>query len=186
MIALLALSYWVISKEATAPRHPFEYKDRNIEPGDFSKLHGAGNWTVLFAYYCLLIHILVSLFPLRACWSILDLTKNMRKARAKTLRELKMTGQRRGSSTSLSSSDTLSASSQSASSSSSEAGDFEVEFPNAENNVVHAIIIPNYKEEMDTLRETLDVLASHPFASTSYDVSIPYFPSRTHIGVLQA
>lgn len=37
--------------------------------------------------------------------------------------------------------------------------------------LVHAIIVPNYKEELDTLRETLDVLGSHPQARTSYEVS---------------
>jgi hypothetical protein len=28
-------------------------------------------------------------------------------------------------------------------------------------DVLHAIILPNYKEDIDTLRETLDVLACH-------------------------
>ncbi|KAL2212071.1 hypothetical protein CC79DRAFT_1364355 [Sarocladium strictum] len=36
--------------------------------------------------------------------------------------------------------------------------------------IVHAIVIPNYKEEMQTLRETLIVLASHSRARQSYDV----------------
>lgn len=36
--------------------------------------------------------------------------------------------------------------------------------------VIHAIIIPNYKEETDILRETLEVLASHPRARSSYDI----------------
>ena len=37
--------------------------------------------------------------------------------------------------------------------------------------LVHTIILPNYKEEMDTLRETLEVLASHQLARSSYEVS---------------
>lgn len=37
--------------------------------------------------------------------------------------------------------------------------------------ILHAIILPNYKEDMDTLRETLDILASHSQASSSYEVS---------------
>jgi hypothetical protein len=36
--------------------------------------------------------------------------------------------------------------------------------------IVHAIILPNYKEEMETLRETLEVLASHQLARSSYEV----------------
>ncbi|KAG6002406.1 hypothetical protein E4U21_003111 [Claviceps maximensis] len=39
-----------------------------------------------------------------------------------------------------------------------------------EGDVIHAIMIPNYKEEMDTLQETLEVLASHSQARSSYDV----------------
>jgi hypothetical protein len=36
--------------------------------------------------------------------------------------------------------------------------------------VTHAIIIPNYNEDIDTLRETLDVLARHPRARSQYEV----------------
>ncbi|KAL2067501.1 hypothetical protein VTL71DRAFT_1926 [Oculimacula yallundae] len=36
--------------------------------------------------------------------------------------------------------------------------------------VKHAIILPNYKEDMDTLRETLDILASHSIARSSYEI----------------
>ena len=39
-------------------------------------------------------------------------------------------------------------------------------------SVVHAVILPSYKEDMDTLRETLSVLASHTLAKSSYDVSV--------------
>lgn len=47
----------------------------------------------------------------------------------------------------------------------------DMEIP-ARNNVVHAIIIPNYKEAADTLRETLEVLASHHQAQNAFDASI--------------
>ncbi|CZS90210.1 uncharacterized protein RCO7_08631 [Rhynchosporium graminicola] len=36
--------------------------------------------------------------------------------------------------------------------------------------VVHTIILPNYKEDLDTLRETLDILASHSLARSSYEI----------------
>jgi hypothetical protein len=35
---------------------------------------------------------------------------------------------------------------------------------------LHAVIIPNYKEDIETLKETLEVLACHPQASTTYEV----------------
>ncbi len=38
--------------------------------------------------------------------------------------------------------------------------------------ILHAILVPNYKENIDDLRETLDVLASHPQARSNYDVRI--------------
>ncbi|KAE8246694.1 hypothetical protein A4X13_0g5671 [Tilletia indica] len=39
-------------------------------------------------------------------------------------------------------------------------------------HVQHCIIIPAYKEDLATLQETLDVLASHPLAQTSYRVCL--------------
>ncbi|TPX33311.1 hypothetical protein SmJEL517_g03715 [Synchytrium microbalum] len=38
--------------------------------------------------------------------------------------------------------------------------------------IVHVIILPNYKEEMETLCETLDVLASHTRALTQYKICL--------------
>ena len=42
-------------------------------------------------------------------------------------------------------------------------------------NVKHIILLPNYKENMETLRETLDVLSSHSRALTQYKVIIIIF-----------
>jgi hypothetical protein len=178
MIATICLSYWVISKEATSSQYGYHFLHHGASATALSAASptGAGIWTVIFAYYCLFIHVLVSAFPLRACWSIFDITRTLKKtARSKTLRDIKLSHRRRGSSTSLSSSETLT-SSRDGSTTSSEAGDFETELytdgdSTPVDNVVHAIVVPNYKEEVDTLRETLEVLASHPQALYTYDVS---------------
>jgi hypothetical protein len=140
---------------------------------------GAGIWTVVFAYYTLLIHILVAMFPMRSCYALWEMTRTLKKsAHSKALQNLKFAHRRRGSSTSLSSSETLT-SSHGGSSTSSEAGDFEAELYTdgdvEPDSIVHAIVIPNYKEELDTLRETLEVLGSHPQARNSYDVSTALF-----------
>lgn len=37
-------------------------------------------------------------------------------------------------------------------------------------DVLHVVIIPQYKEDMDTMTETLTVLASHNMAKTNYKV----------------
>lgn len=184
MLATLFLSYWVVSREArsagfTLPSIPFlgSQSPRTSAPATMPiNTEGGGLWTVGFAYYALFIHILVFAFPIRSCYAILDLTKSIGKAtHSKSLKDFKLSHARRGSSTSLSSSETLTSSRDiaSPSSSSSDAGDYETEFLSDADahHVIHAIIIPNYKEEVDTLRETLDVLASHPQARDCYDVS---------------
>ncbi|KAH8832993.1 glycosyl transferase family group 2-domain-containing protein [Flagelloscypha sp. PMI_526] len=43
-------------------------------------------------------------------------------------------------------------------------------FADISDAVRHAIVLPSYKEDVNTLRETLLVLASHVLAKTSYDV----------------
>ena len=182
MLGTISLSYWVITREAEATRRGYEYipKDALASSSPTTAIsQGAGTWTQIFAYYCLFIHFLVFIFPMRSCYSTLDLTRSLKKiSRSKSLRDFKLSHRRRGSSTSLSSSETLTSSrdgSAPTSSTSSEAGDIEPELytdgDSEGHRVVHAIVIPNYKEEVDTLRETLDVLASHPQARDTYDVS---------------
>ncbi|KAF5248508.1 hypothetical protein FANTH_5909 [Fusarium anthophilum] len=176
MIALSALCYWVIYHDASLEQHRYEGKQPASQYPSDSAI-GAGVWSFIFAYYCLFVHILVCIFPLRACWTIWTLTQSMKRAaRSDSLLDLKKLASRRDSYTSVSSSETLISSPNSpASSTTSEAGDYDPEYytdgvSGAYDNVIHVIIIPNYKEEVDTLRETLDVLASHPQAHYSYDV----------------
>lgn len=178
MVATIGLSYWVISSEFAAQRHDFKYQsaDSLSAPTHYNPKRG-GSWVKFFSYYCLLIHFLVFIFPLRSCWAVFTITRNLRKAaRTRSLRDIKFGHRRRGSSTSLSSSETLTSSRDISSTSSSEAGDLDPECYTdgdiAPDHVIHAIVIPNYKEENDTLRETLEVLASHPQARNTYDVSV--------------
>lgn len=39
--------------------------------------------------------------------------------------------------------------------------------------VTHAILVPSYKEHVETMKETLNVLASHRLAKRRYDASLP-------------
>lgn len=183
MLMTLALSYWVVSREAAASRYDDKYTPQESlsKPSATNPAsQGAGIWTVVFAYYCLLIHILVFSFPMRSCWAMWDVTQALKRAaRSRSLKDFKLSHRRRGSSTSLSSSETLTSSKEDSlpsSATSSEAGDIEIELytdgdATEHDRVIHAIVIPNYKEEIDSLRETLDVLASHPQARDCYDVS---------------
>ncbi|KAG7142000.1 THO complex subunit 5 like protein [Verticillium longisporum] len=179
MIALLALSYWVISRASAASHLAYAHNFRHPgpQPAKGPTSFFAKDWpTIVFAYYCLFIHFLVFAFPFRSCYAVISMTWNLKKtALNKRLRDFKFAHRRRGSSSSLSSSETLT-SYYACSSITSQPGDPQVEAYSessdyAVDHVIHAIIIPNYKEEVDTLRETLDVLASHPQAVNSYDDS---------------
>ena len=187
IVALVSLCYWVITQESKLQRHGFKSEQPETSSASYSSTSttGAGIWTFIFAYYCLFIHVLVFLFPIRACWAVWDLTRSLKRtSRSQVLLDCKKLAlQRRGSYTSLSSAETLTSEHNAGSSSTSEAGDVEPEMYTdvgemMNDPVIHAIVVPNYKEEMDTLKETLEVLASHPRAHSSYDVSLFYLNHR--------
>ena len=181
MAGTIWLSYWVISGERGHQLHDYkqhESIDSLTSNTPIDSPLGPSTRVRVFAYYCLLIHLLVVIFPLRSNWAVYTITKSLQKmARIASARDLDFGHRRRGSSTSLSSAETLTSSKDLTSSSSSEAGESDIELSvdceMAPNTIVHAIVIPNYKEENDTLRETLEVLASHPQARATYDVSLP-------------
>ncbi|KAG9250013.1 uncharacterized protein F5Z01DRAFT_432474 [Emericellopsis atlantica] len=184
MIAIIALSYWVITSESVVERHGYTFEHPESKTAGYTSpttTTGAGIWTSIFVYYCVLVHLAIATFPLRACWAVWDITQTLSRTTRNSLRNLKSRPMhRRGSYASVSSSETLiSSEPQTAAPStatSSEAGDFEPEMYTDGGDiskgasVTHAIIIPNYKEELDTLKETLEVLASHPQAHNCYDV----------------
>lgn len=186
MVALVLLCYWVISDEA-ARIHAGEHEPPHApgsQPGSHTGPRArASIWTYIFAYYTLFTHLALMGFPLRACYAVTNLSRSLIRHKATgSLKDYKSEAlRRRGSSTSVSSSETLISDSHGASSSasSSDAGDIEIEAytdlsaaeARSSGPIVHAIVIPNYKEEVDSLKETLEVLASHPQAQTSYDVS---------------
>jgi hypothetical protein len=161
-VALVSLCALVLFNEFRSLR-----KDK-INPG--RRNEDGGFLVLIFAYYSLFIHILVTIFPVRACWAIWDITRSVKNvARSKRWRELP---ERKLSTYSLSSAETLTPSRASATSSDTE--DFESGyFADVEPETAlhfHTILIPNYKEDIDVLRETLDVLACHPQARAQYDV----------------
>jgi hypothetical protein len=131
-----------------------------------------GIFVLIFASYSFFIHFLVTMFPFRACWAVWDITRSLKHVlRSKKLRE--PCPKRKLSTHSLSSAETVTASRPSVASSDTE--DFDSGyFADVEPEVTqqfHAILIPNYNEDLDVLRETLDVLACHPQARAEYDVS---------------
>ncbi|KFA73127.1 hypothetical protein S40288_07489 [Stachybotrys chartarum IBT 40288] len=178
MVVLVVLSYWVISSEYTLQRHGYKYEQAETLTASYSSTSttGAGIWTYIFAYYALFVHVLVFMLPFRALWAVWDVTQALKRTlRGDALLDYKkLAVKRRDSYASLSSSETLTSEHNTASSAASEAGDVEEMYTDSgdviQDPIIHAIVIPNYKEEMDTLKETLEVLASHPLAHSSYDV----------------
>jgi len=131
------------------------------------------NSQLFLAFYTIAAHVLGLTFPLRLCWSCWTLTKRLKAAASQSphaaRRYLKQ--HRKLSEGALYHEGYDSSSSSTSSSLSSECKDeFTSEKAEDEDLVLHAIILPNYKEDMETLKETLEVLASHPQAKSSYEV----------------
>jgi hypothetical protein len=181
-LSLLALGFlcsWVLLNEIRSTRSDTtEYAAGSSHQFSFEKAHRGQRASaispVIFAYYSLFIHVLVTIFPFRACWAIWDVTRDLRKVAGSGSKKLKsLEAARKLSSSSLSSAETLTPSSPS-SSTASDTEDFDSEYyADVDSDVrrpIHAVLIPNYKEDIDVLRETLDVLASHPQARRRYDV----------------
>ncbi|KAF8850222.1 hypothetical protein BDZ45DRAFT_751934 [Acephala macrosclerotiorum] len=164
VVLLMLIAFWY---DRPSPR------DDNKRPGKGQHRHFRDEITttqLIFVYYTLFAHILGLLFPLRLIWAIRSMTKNLKKVAMPA-----QTPYRRNSSH-LS---PLSGSSESGyeDSVSSDFSEAEIELSTTTTEsewddapLLHAIIVPNYKEEMDTLRETLDILGSHTQARSSYEI----------------
>ena len=110
------------------------------------KYNGETTWAQLvLSVYTVLLHIMSIAFPLRVCWSMIDMNRRMKDAAAL------MPNIRR----------------RRAGSVKSDEGDFTFPVP------LFVIIIPAYKEEVETLEMTLRVLASHSQARHCYHVCHP-------------
>ena len=127
------------------------------------------NSQLILVCYTLFVHFLGLCFPIRLCWATRSTIRGLKKGGTQQLTCLpkslsihvpKSSGSESGYEDSICSN----CSSDDIELSSNQASEWEEEL------IVHAIIVPNYKEDLDTLRETLDVLASHTLAISSYEV----------------
>lgn len=99
---------------------------------------------LILSAYTVLLHVLSIVFPVRVCWAMRDVLKNMREAGSD------MPSGRRPRVQSIKDEKTSE----------------QLPVP------LFAIILPAYKEEVATLEETLRVLASHMQARASYHVRL--------------
>ena len=142
-------------------------------------LHHLTYLQLVYIGYSVLAHLLACLaFPLRLCWAVWNITGEVKQAEFEAAE-----GDR-----------DVDSDSESEKSLSLLAGFKDVSTPDnplsrvgtpkvpslhdgeedVKEAVVHAIILPSYKEDIDTLRETLAVLASHRLARLSYDVGFAH------------
>lgn len=94
ILALIALVYISLSLEwsarkqnAPGPRDKLQAVSH--APKQATVAGNGGRWTITFAYYSLLIHFLVLMFPVRACYAVGSLTRGVKAvARNKSLQRL--------------------------------------------------------------------------------------------------
>jgi hypothetical protein len=111
--------------------------------GEKGHHNGQTTWPqFVLSIYTVLLHLMSITFPARVCYSMLDMNKRMKDA------STVMPNTRRRRVASLK----------------NDEGDKIFPVP------LFVIILPAYKEEMDTLEMTLKVLASHPQARHCYHV----------------
>lgn len=126
----------------------------------------ADQWTfpqLVLVIYTILIHCLALNFPLRLCWATRQTTVQLKQALTKCADLRGVHGIKSEVSVSLMPSESTAL-----------LNAIEVPYNedrHAGRGVTHVILLPSYKEEIETLRESLDVLASHAAAREHYDVS---------------
>lgn len=124
---------------------------------------------LIFIAYTLLMHLQLLIYGPQLCISLHWLTRNV-----KAVRDCRIARNLMAKSNKSSDVDFYTDSGYTSDDSLTSGSDFAITLPyqpTAEDNVVHAIILPNYMEELDTLKETLSVLATHPRAQQQYEVS---------------
>jgi hypothetical protein len=133
------------------------------------------SWEWIYILYSVGAHLCACIiFQCRLIWSIWNLTEEVRLAKYEAAEVTRPYSESEASSslddkaslTSVGSSHSIPSDTPLTRASTPKAESFE----DLAESVSHAIILPSYKEDYDTLRETLSVLASHVLARSSYDV----------------
>jgi hypothetical protein len=123
-----------------------------------------------FVFYTVLIHINMFIFTLRLAFSLLAMTKRTRRAITKRVPEAPTVLFQKDCAENEENTH-IRSSLERDSGLPSAKPTLHVRTRALERELTHAIIIPNYSEDLDTLRTTLTVLAIHPKAKWQYDVS---------------
>lgn len=110
----------------------------------------------IFVFYAILLHLAAWVFPARLCWATLAATARIEEAHREEVED-----------------DTKSISEKSDEGYKSDETVYVEEIASDQVQIIMALIIPCYKEDISTLEDTLSVLGSHVLAKDSYDVWQP-------------
>lgn len=179
LLALLLLLYLALWHDT--PSHGASSSSSSSSPGSYpSAVEGfkASKAQLVFICYTIFAHLMGTLvFPIRLCWATWSVTKQLVAASKspKNERRSSIFRERTLLSDKLANADVYEESCSSRSSSSEsdtlcESPATELSFSETPMRPLHAVIVPNYKEDIETLKETLEVLACHPLARSTYEV----------------
>jgi hypothetical protein len=169
LLCLMFLAFWPASKKND------DTKDDAGRAGRGRHRHFRPQITtsqLALVYYTIFVHVLGLLFPVRLWWAVRSMTSNLKRAetQAAPVRRITPRIQFKTSESESGYEDSISSDCSESEVEVATESSFTTESEYEDELLVHAIILPNYKEEMDTLRETLEVLASHQLARSSYEV----------------
>jgi hypothetical protein len=173
LVALLCLMFLAFRP---APKGENDTTDDSRKPGrgrNHQYRPQITNSQLALVYYTILIHALGLIFPVRLCWAIRSTIKDLKFAQIRkvTLRRPTSKAHFRTIERGLGYEDSITSDCSESEIELATESSFTTDSEYEDELLVHAIILPNYKEEMETLRETLEGLASHQLARSSYEVS---------------
>jgi len=170
LLGLMFLAFWPAAKSDDDTREDSRKPERGRHHHFRPQIT---NSQLALVYYTILIHILGLIFPVRLCWATRSVIKNLKSAQYQTTRRRRPSPKVQFSTTEsdLGYEDSITSECSESEIEMVSESSFTTDSEYEDELLVHTIILPNYKEEMDTLRETLEVLASHQLARSSYEVS---------------
>lgn len=124
----------------------------------------------VFVIYTVFIHVNMFVFTLRLAFSLFSMAKRTRRTITKHRSKVPVTASAKGRTESETRGLALSGFQEQSDQLATELTD-DGHHSIENRDLIHAIILPNYCEDLDTLRTTLTVLASHPNAKWQYEVS---------------
>lgn len=164
---------WItVTYQALGGRIP--YSPQQDASYDWQRLNA---WQVIYIIYSLIAHICACIiFPARLCYAVYHIVGELKAAKFEAMETVPSYQDSESDLDDKSSQTSLSGKTLSVSDSSvSRVGTPKSsKFPDDEDQVIHAIILPSFKETFDTMDETLSVLACHTMAKSSYDVRFSF------------